>query len=92
MYPADAKSGRSKEQAASTDVIPAAVPSTVFSGKIRKLYIHMMQQKTLIKTINKENTYCQFYSTSKHHTCTQPLMPKQKIKNQLLSTTEISNH
>lgn len=30
MYPVDAMSGRSKEQAASTDVIPAAVPSTVF--------------------------------------------------------------
>jgi len=33
MYPVDAKSGRSKEQAANTEVIPAAVPSTVFSGK-----------------------------------------------------------
>jgi len=38
MYPVDATSGRSKEQAASTDVIPAAVPSTVFSGKERKLH------------------------------------------------------
>jgi len=33
IYPVDAKSGRSKEQAASTEVIPAAVPSTVFSVK-----------------------------------------------------------
>jgi len=32
-YPVDAKSGRSNEQAASTEVIPAAVPSTVFSVK-----------------------------------------------------------
>lgn len=33
MYPVDAKSGTSNEQAARTDVIPAAVPSIVFSGK-----------------------------------------------------------
>ena len=33
IYPVDAKSGRSDEQATSTDVISAAVPSIVFSGK-----------------------------------------------------------
>jgi hypothetical protein len=50
MYPVDAMSGRSKEQAASTDVIPAAVPSTVFSAK-RESYINIMQQTTLIKSL-----------------------------------------
>jgi len=32
-YPVDAKCGSNTEQAARTDVIPAAVPSMVFSSK-----------------------------------------------------------
>lgn len=33
IYPLEVKTGRRIEQATSTDVIPAAVPSTVFSDK-----------------------------------------------------------
>jgi hypothetical protein len=46
MYPVDAKSGRSKEQAASTDVIPAAVPSIVFSGKWEGTHSHDATENT----------------------------------------------
>lgn len=36
MYPVDARSGRRKEHAAMTEVIPAAVPSMVFSRKTKQ--------------------------------------------------------
>lgn len=36
IYPVDARSGSRTEQAARTDVIPAAVPSMVFSRKWKK--------------------------------------------------------
>lgn len=38
IYPVDAISGSRMEQAASTDVIPAAVPSMVFSTSARLEY------------------------------------------------------
>jgi len=43
-YPVDAKSGRSNEQAASTEVIPAAVPSTVFSVKWESYTSHPVME------------------------------------------------
>jgi hypothetical protein len=68
----------------------------LFSLAKWKVHIHMNLTKNTDKNhhhliINNENTYCQFYSTAKHRTCAQPLMPKQKIENQLLLTTEISS-
>lgn len=36
MYPVDARSGRRNEHAAKTDVIPATVPSIVFSIEINE--------------------------------------------------------
>ena len=76
MYPVEARSGRRIEQATRTDVIPAAVPSMVFSGK----FAQVSGLKEKAQTGRKDNTYCQFCSTWGHHTCDQPLMPKHKSK------------
>jgi hypothetical protein len=38
IYPVDARSGTRTEQAARTDVIPAAVPSMVFSSKWKEYH------------------------------------------------------
>lgn len=49
IYPVDAKRGSRTEQAARTDVIPAAVPSMVFSAK---------KSSTCIKQINGNPFFC----------------------------------
>ena len=59
MYPVEARSGRRIEQATRTDVIPAAVPSMVFSGK----FAQVSGLKEKAQTGRKDNTYCQFCST-----------------------------
>lgn len=60
IYPLDAKRGRSTEHAAKTEVMPAAVPSTVFSSKGKAV-------KLAAQRLHRDLDYVSFLFSLKKH-------------------------
>ena len=55
IYPVDARTGRRKEHAANTDIMPAAVPSMVFPADIAETCLEVKNQKRKRKTYNADD-------------------------------------
>jgi len=51
----DARTGRRKEHAANTDIMPAAVPSMVFPADIAETCLEVKNQKRKRKTYNADD-------------------------------------
>lgn len=66
IYPLDAKRGRSTEHAAKTEVMPAAVPSTVFSSKGKAVKLTAQRLHRDLDYVSflfslKKNNYVSFF-------------------------------